>query len=226
MGFVIIVPFCLLFASVWSTAPVRLNVYFESCCSDCQNFITGTFKGAFYYKDWTNMTNITLVPGGKANDSYNSQTQQYDFSCQHGSTECTGNIYMACAVSKLYGLDPLKYSPFIINFLAAVIQAQNHNIHDCPNVNMQSVAKNVCDGLGNDCDWNALSQCHDGSQGNQIYHQFVAQTHQEAPTLNWVPWIILNSQHNQNEQNQCQQNVLDCTCQAYKAEGGNSAACS
>eukprot|EP01084_Bolivina_argentea_P161820 281644_1 len=206
---------------------VNLNVYFEACCSDCQNFITGTFKGAYYYKDWTNMTNITLIPGGKCSDTYNSGTNQYDFSCQHGPTECSGNIYMACAVKLLYSLNPLKYTPFIISFMQAVVKAEGgtQNIGHCPSVNMVEIAQSVCNGLGNDCDWNTLSQCHDGSQGNQIYHQFVSQTHQQAPDLNWVPWIELNMQHSQDEQNSCENNVLQCTCKEYHNEGGNQAQC-
>eukprot|EP00483_Globobulimina_turgida_P001139 UN01141 len=203
--------------------PVALNIYCEACCSDCWHFMMGTFKDAFYYKDWTNMTNITFVPAGKSNETYNSDTKQYEFSCQHGSPECDGNLYLACGVAKLYGNDPLKYSPFVIDFLSEVVKEQNGE-HDCPNLNMDIVAKTVCDGLASNCDWNILSQCHDSSDGNNIYHQFVSQTHEQAPDLNWVPWIILNGQHNQDEQDECQSNVLQCTCDVYKSEGGQSAA--
>ena len=216
---------CTSTSPVKDTPAVQLNVYFESCCSDCQNFITGTYKQAFYDKDWTNMTNITLVPGGKSNETYNAQTDSYDFSCQHGSTECKGNIYLACAVSALYELNPLKYSPFIINFLEEVMKEQKNDIYKCPQVDMDNVAKIVCDAFGDDCDWNALSECHDGKMGNELYHQFVAQTHAQVPSLNWVPWIVLQGQHTQSEQDSCQANVLNCTCSAYEAEGGISDVC-
>eukprot|EP01083_Nonionella_stella_P211843 765544_1 len=191
-------------------AEVQLNVYFESCCSDCQNFITGAFKHAFYTPGWTNMTNITALPTGKCNETYNSNTKQYIFSCQHGSTECKGNIWMACGMSTLYGMDPVKYGPFIINFMQAVINAENNDIHQCPGVNMDNIAKSVCNSLDS-CDWNTLSQCTRSNNGNQIYHSMVAVT-PYPNAINWVPWIVLNGQHSQQEQSSCESNVLNCTC--------------
>eukprot|EP01084_Bolivina_argentea_P185146 319294_1 len=201
---------------------VQLNVYFEACCSDCYDFIIGPFKDAFYTPGWTNMTNITALPTGKCNETYDSNTNQYVFSCQHGTPECAGNIWMACAVQRLYSMDPVKYAPFIIDFMQSVYSVINAENTPCPAVNMDNIAKSVCDNLGNQCDWNALSECNGSNEGNQVYHQMVSITPYPNP-IDWVPWIILNGQHSDQEQTQCENNVLNCTCKVYQ---GNSAACS
>ena len=36
--------------------------------------------------------NISLVPYGNARESYDPSSQMYQFTCQHGSQECLGNL--------------------------------------------------------------------------------------------------------------------------------------
>jgi interferon gamma-inducible protein 30 len=38
------------------------------------------------------IVNITIVPYGNAHETYDSTTQTYQFTCQHGPDECVGNL--------------------------------------------------------------------------------------------------------------------------------------
>jgi interferon gamma-inducible protein 30 len=81
------------------TAPnddrVRIELYSESLCPDCLNFILGTFKKAVNTADIYKIADIRVYPYGNARWAKNGST--YSFTCQHGVKECEGNIIEVCA---------------------------------------------------------------------------------------------------------------------------------
>eukprot|EP01083_Nonionella_stella_P213996 771326_1 len=142
----------------------------------------------------------------------------YDFRCQHGVSECQGNMIMACAVADMYNNDPLGYSPFIVAFE----QALQKDGSECANGNIYSIAQSVCnDNPSLQCNWDQLWSCVNSKEGNTIYHEMGVAT---FPTnLTWVQWIVINDQHDTEIQEFCSVDLLGCTCQHYQ---GNSSACS
>ena len=75
-----------------SAALVPVQLYYESCCPYCEEWIEGTFKTAFYTSDFQDITNITFFPYGNAHEVYSSATGEWEFTCQHGVNECKGNL--------------------------------------------------------------------------------------------------------------------------------------
>jgi interferon gamma-inducible protein 30 len=69
---------------------VNFALYYETLCPDCRNFMTTELTRA--YQSVLSITNISIVPYGNARETYDSTTQLYEFTCQHGAPECLGNI--------------------------------------------------------------------------------------------------------------------------------------
>jgi hypothetical protein len=62
------------------------------------------------YQSVLSIVNITIVPYGNAHESYNSSTQLYQFTCQHGPQECLGNL-IHVKIEKIY----YQYNIFILD---------------------------------------------------------------------------------------------------------------
>ncbi|EFH39542.1 hypothetical protein ARALYDRAFT_497109 [Arabidopsis lyrata subsp. lyrata] len=71
---------------------VKLNLYYESLCPGCQEFIVDDLSKIFDYDLYT-ITHLKLVPFGNAKLSDN-----LTITCQHGEEECKLNALEACAI--------------------------------------------------------------------------------------------------------------------------------
>lgn len=69
---------------------VNFTLYYETLCPDCRQFVSTQVWKA--YHSILNITNFAVVPYGNARETYDSSSQQYVFTCQHGAQECLGNI--------------------------------------------------------------------------------------------------------------------------------------
>lgn len=69
---------------------VNFTLYYETLCPDCRQFMTTELYKA--YQSVLDIVNITVVPYGNARETYDSSSQQYVFTCQHGAQECLGNL--------------------------------------------------------------------------------------------------------------------------------------
>jgi len=69
---------------------VNVTLYYETLCPYCQQFITTQVAQAF--STILDIINITLVPYGNAHETYQPDTQLYQYVCQHGADECLGNL--------------------------------------------------------------------------------------------------------------------------------------
>ena len=72
---------------------VNVEIFYESLCPDSKNFFVDTLSPII--SQFRPYISITLVPYGKAKTTKTQQS--YQFSCQHGSAECQGNLYHNCA---------------------------------------------------------------------------------------------------------------------------------
>lgn len=78
----------LLFVPFLLSSRVKIEVYAESYCPDCEQFLTGAFKDAFNTKDIEKIAEFSVVPYGNAKEI---QTQTgFEYQCQHGELECQG----------------------------------------------------------------------------------------------------------------------------------------
>ena len=209
--------------AVTDEAPVvQLSVYIETCCYSCQHFFNQSFYDAYHTPGWTDMTNVSFVPFGKCNETMDFNSDLYAYSCQHGAWECQGNMWMACAIDKVYHFDNAQYIPFLFNYMAATNYTVAHNNCTSTDAELNKISNAVCSETAG-CDWTVLSGCYmDETERNQVYHCMSQRQHSDTSDLNWVPWIVRDGVHSEAEQQACENDVLNCTCSVYK---GDSPAC-
>ena len=76
---------------------VLVELYFESLCPYCQQFILGSLKTAASTKDLWTIADFKAYPYGNARTIQNGSS--WSFTCQHGVNECYGNMIEACAIN-------------------------------------------------------------------------------------------------------------------------------
>jgi interferon gamma-inducible protein 30 len=86
---------------------VQIDVYAESLCPDCREYVTGQLEIAFNTANLSEIADINVWPYGNAHESQISST--YSFTCQHGAEECAGNLMETCALYKLNNHDYLNF---------------------------------------------------------------------------------------------------------------------
>ena len=79
----------------------KIQVYIESLCPDCVNFITKSFKDFYDQVSKPNLAEIEFIPFGNAEEAYNETTGKWDFTCQHKENECYGNLIETCVIQNL-----------------------------------------------------------------------------------------------------------------------------
>ncbi|RVE46987.1 hypothetical protein evm_008371 [Chilo suppressalis] len=85
-----------------------LSVYYESKCPDSRDFVLNQLMPTM--KMLPNNIILQLVPFGKAK----SIEQGYrGFECQHGPSECLGNIIQSCALNLMRSKTDLKKAEYV-----------------------------------------------------------------------------------------------------------------
>ncbi|KAJ8720156.1 hypothetical protein PYW07_012199 [Mythimna separata] len=95
---------------VCSDVPQKIfvTVYYESQCPDSKEFITNQLQPTINLLHKYLM--LRLVPFGKArsiNKGYNG------FECQHGPTECAGNLVQSCALDLMQGRNDVEKVSYV-----------------------------------------------------------------------------------------------------------------
>ena len=77
--------------------PVNITIFFESLCPDSRNFFeTQLYPLVSHNSIPKQLYNLEFVNYGNAYTTYDHGTKSYRFRCQHGSSECNGNMYQIC----------------------------------------------------------------------------------------------------------------------------------
>lgn len=64
-------------------------------------------------------------------------------------------------------------------------------------------------------DWNVISSCAYGSEGNTYMHEVAVKTDSLVPKHTYVPWIVVNGQHSTGAENAVQLNMVRYVCSIY-----------
>lgn len=78
---------------------VKLSLFYESLCPDCQQFITRQLGPNF--DKFGKYLDIHLNSFGNAEMDLDPDTGKYSFRCQHGPPECLGSMLEACLIRKM-----------------------------------------------------------------------------------------------------------------------------
>lgn len=178
--------------------PVDLGLYIESLCPDCRQFITEQFTPTWLKA--SSIMNVTIVPYGNAREQFADGHWQY--TCQHGSEECVGNVIETCALN-LYS----KPSAFQ---LIGCIEASN--------VRPIDRAAEKCAAQQPELNFTRIMQCANSQEGELLEHQMALLTDSLVPKHQYVPWITLNGVHTDEIQQKAQDDLLGLICATYQGQ--------
>ena len=172
----------------------KIQVYIESLCPDCVEFITTSFKDFYEKVEKPNLAEIEFIPFGNAKEKYNTSTQQYDFECQHGENECYGNLMETCAI-QIQG------------------RVKSYETILCIETNIAKYQKNF-DKTLEFClseDVNTLEEiqgCMKSDIGNLYEHQMAQKTLNHS----WVPWVVVDGYHDEKIENEIIASLINYLC--------------
>ena len=87
------------FLSLLNCSIKRFDIYLESECPFCQKFIVQSFKKLYDNPDREKMATVVFHPYGNAQTYKNGS--YWNFTCQHGPSECYGNTIQTCGLNIL-----------------------------------------------------------------------------------------------------------------------------
>jgi len=169
---------------------VNVTVFYEVLCPDSKSFILHEL-----YPTWEKVPEIMDIhyrPFGKAH--INKNGDDYQFSCQHGPTECLGNIVHSCAI---------KYVPQPLPYIKCMMEN---------NYEPMKIGKQCANLL--DIDWAVIEDCANGKEGRALHAEAGYQTLSDNKRgLYFVPTIALNGAY--DNQNLILKNLLAAVCNVY-----------
>jgi len=168
---------------------ITINLYYETKCPDCIEFINGTLEPLWRNKDIRPHLNITMNPYGNAMSiPLKSVSEGYKFwhpdstkdgfeyvhICQHGTDECLGNLIQACAISMV---EKEKYMELVF------CMAQK------PDWSIEKASYECMDKF--DIDHDHVKACVGSPQGNKMFADLGNQTG-SVPGRQGTPWVMIN----------------------------------
>lgn len=174
---------------------VKVSVFYETLCPDSIAFIRYQLYPTF--QNVSDIMDVELVPYGKA--SYTQLPNgTVTFRCQHGPRECRGNMIQACAIKIMAG-NMSQIVPFI-----KCMESQRH-----PDTSGAKCARQL------DIEYSQIQSCSNGPLGQEYLMQMGIRTEGLHPQLHFVPWININDQHTQKNQDDSLDNLLKVVCTSY-----------
>ncbi|CAB4068510.1 IFI30 [Lepeophtheirus salmonis] len=102
------------------------------------------------YTQLSAILDVQLVPYGNAKSSSRPDGTGYTFSCQHGPTECLGNMVHACAIKYV------KF-PILMDFIACMMERS-----DVPVLAGKECASKL------EIEWTEIEECSMSLEGKQL----------------------------------------------------------
>ncbi|KAK2643424.1 hypothetical protein Ddye_025187 [Dipteronia dyeriana] len=171
---------------------VSLELYYESLCPYCSNFIVNYLDKLFLEEDkLSSLVDLKLIPYGNAKTSSNNS-----ITCQHGPSECLLNTVEACAID--IWPEVTEHFPFIYCVENLVYERKYTQWETC------------FDKLG--LDPNVISDCYTSGYGKKLELQYAAETNSLEPPHTYVPWVVVDGQPLYEDY----ENFISYICKAYK----------
>ena len=177
--------------------PVNVTLYYESLCPFCREFISDQLYPTWKSFMSSGIMTVDIVPYGNAQEVEVS-SGYYNYTCQHGPMECTGNFIENCI---------LKEKKYVSNDYLPVIYCMEKA--DDP---VAAAEKCVTDAK---MDWKKIDTCAKGKEGNSLMHRSALITGALNPPHKYVPWIVINGVHTEAMQQEAQSDLAKVVCSTY-----------
>lgn len=188
---------------------VQVELYYESQCPGCREMITTSFYEAFQAPGFLDMADITFVPYGNAQETGTTASGFYEFECQHGESECIFNVIETCALAKISDDDPLLQFKYI-----DCIEHNDESRDPTQDYYKVAIACAELAGLKDDV-VSDMQDCATGMEGNQLEHEMAVKTDSLNPPHTYVPYVVVNGDHNDDIQNAVTDSLFNYVCNAY-----------
>jgi len=179
---------------------VSISLYMESLCPDCRDFID-----TMLYPTWVTFRNTSImvadmIPYGNA---YEVETPSglWNFTCQHGLEECTGNLIENCII---------KYTNYEFDIYFPIVHCMESSSDP-----IKAAEQCITNGKQN---WAAINNCAKGEEGNALMHKSAEKTDALMPKHTYVPWILVNGVHSAELQKKAQTDLGKLICEMYSGE--------
>ncbi|KAH8035654.1 hypothetical protein HPB51_007898 [Rhipicephalus microplus] len=190
------------FSQIPKTA--RIQLYYESLCPYSVAFITEQLWPTYVRVGY--LMDVQLVPFGNAfkeqqQEKPNSsraerfavgrrQEADYKYSCQHGPDECFGNVVQSCAAH--------IFNDTILSLAFVTCMSLAERPHEAGRECARGIARN----------WNAIQRCANGGKGRVLQDEMGERTWNLDPPHHYVPWLVINGVHNDEQQAMAQTDLL------------------
>ncbi|CAF4842413.1 unnamed protein product [Pieris macdunnoughi] len=172
---------------------LRLTVYYESECPDSETFILKQLQPTV--QQLHNYTTLELVPFGKARSiNYGND----GFQCQHGSSECLGNMVQDCALNRMKQYTDVMKVAYVACEMKTRSGAKG-DLHCVQNAKLSP--KDVED-------------CVLTGEGTSLQLHSEYQTNKVRPTF--IPTITVNGVFDQHIQDNAQVDLFSTLCSILK----------
>lgn len=132
-------------------------------------------------------------------ETFNSQTGLWDFTCQHGDLECWGNLVHSCVIH--YNPKTEQHLPFI-NCMEADTEDD-----------IQTAAFKCAQKF--DIPHDQISACIQTEFGNSLEHEMAVKTQALNPPHKYVPWVTLNGVHTEDIETKAMDDLVKLICDIY-----------
>lgn len=193
---------------------VNLNLYYETRCPDCVQFINETLAAMWQNEDLRPHLNVTMNPYGNAmslpvatvSDGYKfwhedkvGEGWEYVHICQHGSDECLGNTIQACAISMA---EQAQYLSLVFCMAGKPDFSIEKASYEC------MASANI--------DHAKVKQCAESPEGNKLMAELGKQTQAVQGRLG-TPWVVIDGTNLNNVTD-----LMKTVCQAVGDDGPSS----
>ena len=178
----------------------NITIYMESLCPYCIQFITTSIKDFYTEVNKPNLANIEIIPYGNAKEEYDSTTNKYTFTCQHGDNECYGNLIMSCGLNIL---GKINGQLNIICLLENIYQFNGDF-----DLTLEYCLSSEPDILGE------IKECVNSDIGNIYQHQMAQKTGQHLG----VPWILVDGVYDEATTDKIWNSLIDYICGEDKSK--------
>jgi len=174
---------------------VKLDVYYECLCPDSRYFVLHELLPTF--EAVGSMLEVNMWPYGKATTRVTNDG--YEFDCQHGEKECTGNMFHACVEEKVE--DAAKRLEMIKCMISDNYEPEN------------SAKKCASEG---GLDFQEILTCATGKEGQELHYQAGLKTQALSPKVSFIPTIEIDE--SQMSQKAILKNLKKEVCAVYSSK--------
>lgn len=163
------VPQCVGLTSSGEDGRVLVEMYSESLCPYCKNFIVN-YLSKFFENGLINIVELRIIPYGNAHIHEGGSIV-----CQHGEDECRLNVIQTCAIN--LWPDVFKWFPFVYCLEALDKQIAYAQWTSCVGPSGLDLAR--------------ILECFQGPLGLQLELANAKETDSLDPPHRYVPWVLV-----------------------------------